>query len=377
MKRAIKNIYDNWTKSEKYIIFGDYFLIKRYLSRENIEFIVDNNEQKWGKDSSLGIEVKSPEHIKDCKCKIIIANQWTSSIKQIANQLNILGYKENIDYILYKKLLTIWHWKYEGKVTLSYTEYMVTTKCSLKCKNCILFIPLYKYPKNVTINEFKEDIDSYFKKVDRVLTFRILGGEPFLNNDLSKIILFLCEKYRDKIYNLELVTNGTIIPKNDEVFELCKKYNIKIHISNYTNMVDYEIKLKKLLGKLKIYGIEIENAMPDKWSWKLIQSPEISNNKSKKFLQKLFEDCQTHCRALKNKKLYYCAMQSSAVNANLFLGDSDDYIDLGNDVKKEDIIKFELGFLKKRYVSFCQSCLGIGNMNNNYVIPGEQYKNKS
>ena len=86
MKRAIKNIYDNWTKSEKYIIFGDYFLIKRYLPRENIEFIVDNNEQKWGKDSSLGIEVKSPEHIKDCKCKIIIANQWTSSIKQIANQ---------------------------------------------------------------------------------------------------------------------------------------------------------------------------------------------------------------------------------------------------------------------------------------------------
>ncbi len=370
----LNKFFSNWEINNHYIIFGNCDLLGEYLAKVSIEYIVDNNPEKWGINEKLGIEIKSPNFLKENKHKIIIANQWTSSIQSIATQLEKMGFKEDVDFTTYKKLLSLWAWKYEDKLLLPYTEYMVTTKCSLKCKNCILFIPYYENAQHVSFKEFQDDLDSYFKRVDKVLNFRLLGGEPFLHPEFVEFLNYIGEKYRNKINSLELVTNGMIYPQKDEVFYLCKKYKIKIHISNYTKTVDYKNNLKKFIEKLKQYNIEYENALPDKWSWKRVQSPLIENGLQEVELENLFMNCQNHCKALYNKKLYYCAMQSSATKANLFLDDASDYIDLETEKSIEKFVRFEFGKLKNGYVSFCKRCLGIGSMNNQYVVPGEQIK---
>lgn len=372
MDDAINEIFSNWEINKYYIIFGNHNLLGEYLAKVNVKYIVDNNPAKWGMNKSLGIEIKSPDILKENKYQVIIANQWTSSIQSIAKQLTKMGFKENIEFITYKKLLSLWAWKYENKLLLPYTEYMLTTKCSLKCKNCILFIPYYQKAHHVTLKEFQEDLDIYFSKIDKVLTFRLLGGEPFLNPELFECLEYIGERYRNKINNLELVTNGMIYPQNEQGFNLCKKYKIKIHISNYTEVVPYKNNLEKLIEKFKQYGIEYENALPDKWSWKMVQSPLTENGLKETELKRLFMDCQNHCKALRSKKLYYCAMQSSATNASFFIDDDSDYIDLENKKDIEQFINFEFGNLQKGYVSFCKRCLGIGSMNKEYVTPGEQ-----
>lgn len=367
--------FSDWQINNPYIIFGNYNLLEEYLPNLNIKYIIDNNPEKWGMNEKLGLEIKSPDALRENKYQVIIANQWASSIQSIAVQLRKMGLKENSEFTTYKKLLSLWAWKYENKLLLPYTEYILTTKCSLKCKNCILFIPYYVKAQHVTLKEFKEDLDIYFKHIDRVLTFRLLGGEPFLHPNLEECLRYIGERYRDKINHVELVSNGMICPKNEQIFHLCKKYKIKIHISNYTEVVNYKNNLNKFIEKLEQYDIEYENALPDKWSWKKVQSPLIENNLNERDLKSLFINCQNHCRALRDKKLYYCAMQSSATNANLFIDDNSDYIDLQQRKNIEKFIQFELGDFEKGYISFCKRCLGIGSTNSHYVIPGEQIWN--
>ncbi|MDA0081934.1 hypothetical protein [Brachyspira hyodysenteriae] len=44
--------------------------------------------------------------------------------------------------------------------------------------------------------------------------------------------------YSNNIGELEIVTNGTIIP-NNSILEEMKRYNVKISISDYTSAINY------------------------------------------------------------------------------------------------------------------------------------------
>ena len=60
---------------------------------------------------------------------------------------------------------------------------------------------------------------------------RVLGGEPFLNKDLDKIINKLLKS--NKIQRIEVVTNGTIIPNNKELLNILSNSRVNISISKY------------------------------------------------------------------------------------------------------------------------------------------------
>ena len=107
------------------------------------------------------------------------------------------------------------------------TTFVITQKCTLKCKLCLAFMPYYKNPVNTTLEEAERIVNNYFNIVDEVQIFSITGGEPLVNPELVNIIKKVLT-YRDKITNtIDIVTNGTLMFR-DDLLELLEKNNDKI-----------------------------------------------------------------------------------------------------------------------------------------------------
>ena len=130
------------------------------------------------------------------------------------------------------------------------TTFVITQKCTLKCKLCLAFMPYYKNPINTRLDDAEIIIDNYFKIVDEVEVFSITGGEPLMNPDIKGIVEKLLN-YQDKITStIDIVTNDTLMFGKDLLELLEKNKNkIRIIISNYGK--DYSIKISQIEEELK------------------------------------------------------------------------------------------------------------------------------
>ena len=122
-----------------------------------------------------------------------------------------------------------------------YTEIPITTVCTLKCKACSNLIPCYKNPKDVDLDTLLKSIDVFLECINNIVYMRVLGGEPFSSKNLFPVLQKLLQS--SKIQRIEIVTNGTLIPKDDELIDLLKNKRIIISISEYP-----QVDLTKLIS---------------------------------------------------------------------------------------------------------------------------------
>ena len=97
--------------------------------------------------------------------------------------------------------------------------------------------------------------DCFFKKVDFIGEFVLIGGEPLLYRELAKSIEYIGEHYRKQMGNFCITTNGTIIP-GEEVLIACRNNCVKFEISNYSKTLPWiKERQDKLIRELNKYGI--------------------------------------------------------------------------------------------------------------------------
>lgn len=65
-------------------------------------------------------------------------------------------------------------------------ELALTTRCSLRCRDCMNLMQYYEMPADVPLKKNKWAIDSFLRCVDAVCDFFVLGGEPFLYAGLKE-----------------------------------------------------------------------------------------------------------------------------------------------------------------------------------------------
>lgn len=116
----------------------------------------------------------------------------------------------------------------------------VTTWCTLNCEKCNMYMPHYKnhMKKHYTFTEMKEDIDLLLNYVDYIFWYDFLCGESFLNKELKDIIAYVGGRYSDKIGNLGITTNGTIIP---DMETLAQQKNTMLQFQSATIKKVYHI----------------------------------------------------------------------------------------------------------------------------------------
>jgi len=103
--------------------------------------------------------------------------------------------------------------KYLPKPWHSFIQWHITERCNLRCKHC------YQTSYNTPELEFEKIVDIINQYVELLNSWRIkgrvqiTGGEPFLRNDLFKILEEL-HKNRDSIPSFGIMSNGLFVTKD-------------------------------------------------------------------------------------------------------------------------------------------------------------------
>lgn len=97
-------------------------------------------------------------------------------------------------------------------IRLAHTGTLVTTHCNLNCKLCITGAPMLSAEgKTIPFDRLLKTYDVYFQLIEHVGKLSLGGGEPLTQPRLSELVEYLMQ-YQDKFDELEIITNGTLIP---------------------------------------------------------------------------------------------------------------------------------------------------------------------
>lgn len=374
-RRELEQFTRKWPLDAHYFIWGTSTTANYLCDLIGGEFVidgfVDSDSQKWG-SQFRGRPVFSPEEYITCAGdrKLIVASGAYSEIRAA---LRSDGRAEWSDFCDSRYFLSAHMMVRENRLILARTDLSVTEYCNLRCKHCNMLMPYFKHPKHRDLEHLKEDIDTYFKWVDGVQIFNLLGGEPFLYPDVFALTKYLCEQYGHHINQIVFFSNGTILPP-ENLLMLMSKYNIEIQISDYRKGLPHLAdKIDTFKASLERYNIRFRHGVDDQWisfGFPNYQRPLDWDGDPISF----FDECYAPFRGLYQKRLYYCHLEASAEAAGLFVPSSNDYFDLSifDETRKVELAGFDLGYTETGDISYCARCKGCFSVNQNYIPVAEQ-----
>ena len=324
------------------------------------------------KDYYFDVKVIRPHELNYHKDAVIIIAS-SDYFQEIRKQLSDIGCKNlyNMNYLLNVKIdirvlsarAADFYDKKEAYINIANAEdceedlnfprvqFIVTSACSLRCKDCISLMQYYEKPKNSDIELYKYGFDRLINCVSNIFDLRILGGEPFINHDMHKII----EWYHDldKIKNISIFTNGTIIP-NENCMDQLKRQKVRVHISDYVFNRDIITKLKAAFDKSSVrYYVRSY----DFWQ---ATGNLLKRNYTEEKKKNLFERCfERESFSYFNGKLYHCPRAAHGINIGAMPNIKDEYVDLMDSSITDDEIIKQLKFQRnKNYIDACDYCDG-------------------
>jgi organic radical activating enzyme len=245
---------------------------------------------------------------------------------------------------------------------------LVSNKCNLKCIGCNQLRDKYDSSSYLDIDE--KDILNDLKKlslaVDIIEKVVIVGGESLLHKEINKILIGILEI--ENIGIIQLISNGTVIPKTDEIFELLNNPRIKVEISGYgdylTKMQNEKVQI--FISKLEKYNVNFDYVKTLQWF-------DFGNldkrNYSKEKWQEVYNKCCFISNDLFNGQLHKCAR--SAFSKHLNILKDVDYVDIRNS-NIEDLSRSIKLFLENTLPTICQYCNGTSSL----TIPAGKQKNE-
>ncbi len=235
------------------------------------------------------------------------------------------------------------------KVCIKYVEVPITTNCTLNCKECCNLIQYYQKPYMIDADKIVKDVDRLSRATQGIRMLRLLGGEPLLHKDLEKILKGIAKNR--KIKNIQIVTNGTLLFRDDVIRFMRENKRISVDISNYE---EKSVKKEELICQLKENGIEY-NTQEDRIFW--TASSDFSVRKrTKAELEQCFSKCSMDCINMLNGKLHLCPRSAHGMDLKIISDHPDDYVDLRGTDSIGEIRKKLYVLLNTRYITACDYC---------------------
>lgn len=220
------------------------YILNMLKEREeyNVEYFIDSDEKMWG-TSVEKIQVISPANLYDGILEQIdfVLVAFIDSMMQ-RNQIvkrnpekfgfirsRVFKNKLVLGDILVKDNNIIFGKK--NKPFLTRIQFNVVDYCNLNCRACSHFSNLFEKGAQVPYEVFCRDLDQIARNVC-IGQIDLVGGEPLLSDNITDYIRY-CRKVLENA-EIQLVTNGVLIPKQPkEFFECCLENDIYITISAY------------------------------------------------------------------------------------------------------------------------------------------------
>lgn len=376
MQTDLGKLSEDWNKMQSVVLYGAGIvggICQTLFERVDLEipFVIDQDKRKQG-TLWKGIPIISYEEAQSkLNGRKIVVMAGHTAYGKITQFLNQHGLVEFQDFCNVGHFMSEWLWSARQMNCVFHVDMTITTKCTLNCRHCNLFIPYHKEHINFPLEEMKRSIDLFFERIDFVTYFGLIGGETFLHPALEDCIIYLGEKYQKQIGRITVVTNGTVTP-SESLLRTIKKYNMYLSISDYTNVVPYEEKIENLVKKAQEYKIDYYRNPSIVWTD--FGFPENPFRRTKDELEEHLKSCRPNWNALHGGRFYYCNVSWCAEQSGHFQLRPEDYIDLQDiDPKDKDACR-KIVELSRGTSSFCKICGGCGKDNTNYVPTGMQIK---
>ena len=230
-------------------------------------------------------------------------------------------------------------------------------KCSLRCKECNNLIPYFKPQKELDSNKILSSLEILSSRAETILKCELIGGEPFLSNNLNKVLKFLIE--RENIYRIEITTNGTILPKQEQI-PLLQNRKVVVRVSDYGILVNKD----KIIYFLKQNGISYKVLEGGKW----VENDLMDSGMGINELKKVYNNCEAGylCKTLYEDKIFACPRASSLYVLGYM--QEQEYVRISEEISAEDL----KDFLLRPYSVACNLCRGSGEPV--FVEPAVQFE---
>jgi len=240
---------------------------------------------------------------------------------------------------------------------IKYIDIAITERCSMKCVDCSNLMQYYSEPIHNDTDLLLYSLDKIMENVDNVYELRIIGGEPFVNKEIGKIINKITSTYKN-FNKVVIYTNATIVPRNEN-FTCMKHRKVSLDITNYGKKLSRNH--DKLINLLDENSIPYISHRAFEWH---DSGRIIFQDKNEKQLTKQFKDCCVgDVLTLLNGKLYRCPFSANAHNLHSIPDYADDVIDLNNEHQTSDFLRAEIQKLytreeRRQYLEACNYCRG-------------------
>jgi organic radical activating enzyme len=257
-----------------------------------------------------------------------------------------------------------------GIFRLPSVQFAVTTRCTLRCRECSVMIPRFGGSgvphTDLTFERFRRECDALLGAVDHIGTLLLLGGEPLLNKELPQMLAYAAAK--DRVGLVDIVTNCTLVP-SAELLEAAKDFRHKVFfgLSNYSGNPALSSLLKRgeIIALLKRNDIKHSLDSGD-GKWFKYELRECSYGDEQ--IQAIFAGCQWHhCLYVLDGILAVCPRSFIGYRLGAFGLKPDDRIDLRESESRE-IRAGLLRFYEKNSLDACRYCYRHDGL----VTPAEQ-----
>lgn len=334
----------------------------------------DNNP---GKTLFNHLRVALPEQMvrEYPRARFLIA---TSYLRQAAEQLTCLGVTEaysvgfiaahkNLDngyaasgmdllaYILLKTCLSVQRdfFDYPEKIGPGFAlEFMLTQRCSLKCKDCSNLMGYYAEPRHYPIEQLKTMFEVLHSHLDHLPEVRLIGGEPLLHPQFHELALMAAES--DKVDVVTIATNGTVLPRDEQLDALIND-KVIIKISDYGKL---SVNRERLVSECDRRGIHCIVLHPKEWNqWGLPGKQGLSAEE----IRALFLSCNVvSCLTVMDGRLYHCEHAAHGTHLGGIPDDMGNYVELFPSAHKTSEIGHDIWrfVYEKSCMPACDYCFG-------------------
>ncbi|WP_415930256.1 radical SAM protein [Zhenpiania hominis] len=214
---------------------------------------------------------------------------------------------------------------FDDRTDLDFLVLHIAEGCNLSCAHCSMFAGLIKSKKNVDFEKTKKGIKKLKKIFDQILVFKVMGGEPFLNNQIVDYCRYIRQTY--PLTDIEIVTNGTLLMKQSkETIQALVDLNVTLDISYYSISNDIIDELNEYLNQLNIKHF---------FTYEIREFFKAYNFEKKNQANEVFKRCKIkfNCVNMKENRLAVChvpfGMEVAAKEFKIKISQSDyGFIDL-------------------------------------------------
>jgi len=240
---------------------------------------------------------------------------------------------------------------------------LISLRCNLKCKLCLVYAPYYKNPQDFALEEVIKSIDTYFSLIDTCSTFNIQGGEPLLHKNLTEIINRTVA-YKNQIGKILLTTNGTLLPSSLLMETLWESRDcIQVNISDYgPNLSKKVTELVEMLEKAEIpYHVISYHGEDAHFGGWLDFTDHTYKHHTEEELIRNAEECgyrKGGNLAIRLGELYFCTRVARRIELGIIPKNELSYVDMYSVKSLEEKRLNIRNILEAQYTPACAYCVG-------------------